>query len=158
MRVAKARILRPWKVTVNARDPHVPLASSAPSQMERLFPTLTNAQMARIAARGRRRTIARGEVLVEVGDKDVPFFVVVGGEIQALRPAGATEILIVAHGPGQFSGEANMITGRRAMARLRASEPGEVTQLERETSTSIATLRRRRCSTSSTSALAMCPS
>jgi thioredoxin reductase (NADPH) len=100
--------------------------------MERLFPTLTSAQMARIAARGRRRTIARGEVLVEVGDKDVPFFVVVGGEIQALRPAGATEILIVAHGPGQFSGEANMITGRRAMARLRASEPGEVIQLERE--------------------------
>jgi thioredoxin reductase (NADPH) len=57
---------------------------------------------------------------------------VVGGEIQALRPAGATEILIVAHGPGQFSGEANMITGRRTMARLRASEPGEVIQLERE--------------------------
>src|SRR6202158_3896816 len=128
----KARILRPWKVTVNARDPHVPLASSAPSQMERLFPTLTSAQMARIAARGRRGTIARGEVLVEVGDKDVPFFVVVGGEIQALRPTGATEILIVAHGPGQFSGEANMITGRRAMARLRASEPGDVIQLERE--------------------------
>jgi thioredoxin reductase (NADPH) len=100
--------------------------------MERLFPTLTSAQMARVAARGRRRTIARGEVLVEVGDKDVPFFVVVGGEIQALRPAGATEILIVAHGPGQFSGEANMITGRRTMARLRASEPGEVIQLERE--------------------------
>src|ERR1700680_5101786 len=88
--------------------------------------------MARIGARGRRRPIARGEVLVEVGDKDVPFFVVVSGEVQALRPKGATEILIVAHGPGQFSGEASMISGRRAMARLRASEPGEVIQLERE--------------------------
>jgi thioredoxin reductase (NADPH) len=88
--------------------------------------------MARIAARGRRRPIARGEVLVEVGDHDVPFFVVVSGEVQALRPTGATEILIVAHGPGQFSGEAIMITGRRAMGRLRVSEPGEVIQLERE--------------------------
>src|ERR1700680_1440475 len=117
---------------MNAPDPHVPLASTAPSHLERLFPTLTSAQIARIAARGRRRTIARGEVLVEVGDRDVPFFVVVGGEVQALRPAGAMETLIVAHGPGQFSGEANMITGRRAMARLRASEPGEVIQLERE--------------------------
>jgi thioredoxin reductase (NADPH) len=68
--------------------------------MEQLFPTLTSAQMARIAARGRRRAIARGEVLVEAGDIDVPFFAVVGGEVQALRPAGATEILIVAHGPG----------------------------------------------------------
>src|SRR3989454_2363546 len=88
--------------------------------------------MARIATRGRRRPIARGEVLVEVGDNDVPFFVVVSGEVQALRPTGDTEILIVAHGPGQFSGEAILITGRRAMGRLRVSEPGEVIQLERE--------------------------
>src|SRR5580692_11309291 len=100
--------------------------------MERLFPELTSAQMARIAARGRRRTIARGEVLVEVGDKDVPFFVVVSGEVQALRPSGAIETLIVSHGPGQFSGEAIMITGRRAMGQLRVSEPGEVIELERE--------------------------
>src|SRR6202140_644069 len=104
--------------------------------MERLFPTLTSVQMARIAARGRRRTIAPGEVLVEVGDKDVPFFVVVSGavsgELQALRPSGATETLVVAHEPGQFSGEAIMISGRRAMGRLRASEPGEVIELERE--------------------------
>src|ERR1700674_1446062 len=117
---------------MSAPDPHVPLASSAPSRMERLFPTLTSAQIARIAARGRRRAIARGEGLVGVGDKDGPFFVVVSGEFQALRPSGATETLIVAHGPGQFTGEAIMITGRRAMGRLRASEPGEVIQLARE--------------------------
>jgi thioredoxin reductase (NADPH) len=116
---------------VSARDPQRPLASTAPSHAERLFPTLTSVQMARIAAHGRRRPIAAGEVLVEVGDKDVPFFVVVSGEVQALRPTAGSEILIVAHGPGQFSGEAIMITGRRAMGRLRASEPGEVIQLER---------------------------
>jgi thioredoxin reductase (NADPH) len=117
---------------VNRSDPDLPLASTAPSHAERLFPTLTSAQMARIAAHGRRRIIARGEVLVDVGDRDVPFFVVVSGEIQALRPTGATEMLIVAHGPGQFSGEAIMITGRRAMGRLRVTEPGEAIELERE--------------------------
>src|SRR6202049_1485815 len=106
---------------MNAPDLQRPLDSTAPSRLERLFPTLTSAQMARIAARGRRRTIARGEVLVDVGDKDVPFFVVVSGEVQALRPTGATEILIVAHGPGHFTGEAVMITGRRAIGRLRTS-------------------------------------
>ena len=116
---------------MNAPDPLVPLVSTAPSQMERLLPTLTSAQIARIAARGRRRTVARGEVLVEVGDKNVPFFVVTSGEVHALRPSGASEILIIALGPGQFSGEAIMISGRRAMGRLRASEPGEVIQLER---------------------------
>ena len=73
-----------------------------------------------------------GEVLVDVGDKVVPFFVVVSGEIQVLRPSGATDTLIVTHRPGQFSGEGNMITGRRALARMRVSEPGEVIELDRE--------------------------
>ncbi len=117
---------------MNAPDPRRPLDSTAPSRLERLFPTLTSAQMARVGARGRRRPIARGDVLVDVGDQNVPFFVVVSGEIQALRPSGATETLIVAHGPGQFSGEAIMITGRRAMGRLRASEAGEAIELTRQ--------------------------
>ena len=73
---------------MNAPDTPVPLQPTAPSRAERLFPTLTAAQIARIAAHGRRRPIARGEVLVEVGDKVVPFFVVVSGEIQVLRPSG----------------------------------------------------------------------
>src|SRR5439155_19009443 len=108
------------------------LQPTAPSPAERLFPTLTDAQVARIAARGRRRPVARGEVLVEVGDKATPFFVVVNGGVQGLRPSGATETLIVTHRAGQFSGEGTMITGRRAIARLRVSEPGEVLELNRD--------------------------
>ncbi|MEA2240162.1 MAG: thioredoxin reductase [Thermoanaerobaculia bacterium] len=108
------------------------LESSATAIQEHLFPTLTDAQITRIAAHGRRRAVARGEVLVEVGDTVVPFFVVVDGEIQVLRPAGGTETLIVTHRRGQFSGEGNMITGRRALSRLRVSEAGEVIELDRE--------------------------
>jgi thioredoxin reductase (NADPH) len=117
---------------MDASDPVLPLQPTAPSPRERLFPTLTAAQIARISVRGRRRTIAAGQVLVEIGDKAVPFFVVVSGEIQILRPSGATETLIVTHGPGQFVGEGNMITGRRALARARVSEPGEVIELDRQ--------------------------
>jgi thioredoxin reductase (NADPH) len=71
-------------------------------------------------------------VLVEFGDKVVPFFVVVSGEIQVLRPSDATEALIVTHRAGQFSGEGNMITGRRALGRLRVSEAGELIELDHE--------------------------
>lgn len=108
-----------------------PLASGVP-QPERLFPTLTPQQLSRIAAHGRHRPTTRGEVLVETGDRIVPFFVVVSGEVQVLRPSHGAETLIVAHGTGQFSGESNMISGRPAMARLRVSEPGEVIELTRE--------------------------
>jgi len=117
---------------VNALDSQLPLGSPALSKTDHLFPTLTSAQIQRIAAHGRRRAIARAEVLIDVGAKVVPFFVVTSGEIQALRPSGGTDTLLVTHGPGQFSGEGSMITGRRALARVRASEPGEVIELSRE--------------------------
>src|SRR5262245_65116425 len=96
------------------------------SRPERLFPKLTPAQLARIAAHGRRRVTTRGEMLIDVGDRIVPCFVVVAGEIQALQLFDGTERLIVSHGPGSFSGEANLISGRPSMARLRVSEPGEL--------------------------------
>ena len=110
----------------------LPLEPTAPSRAERLFPTLTAAQIARIAAYGRRRSIAGGEVLVEVGDRAVPFFVVVSGTIEVVQPDGDTETPITTHRPGQFSGEGTMITGRRALARSRVSRPGDVIELDRE--------------------------
>ena len=111
-------------------------ASTVPSatttRPDSAFPTLTPQQVSRLASKGRRRAIARGEVLVEVGVKPVPFFVILSGEVQALRPTDATEMLIVSHRAGQFSGEGSMISGRRALGRLRVSEPGEVIELDHE--------------------------
>jgi thioredoxin reductase (NADPH) len=102
------------------------------STAERLFPTLTAAQIARLAAHGRTRPLAEGEVLVRVGDRDVPFFVVLSGELQVRRPSGGTEMLIVSHRAGHFSGEAIMFTGRRSMTTMRVSEPGEAIELTHE--------------------------
>src|SRR5215467_9061932 len=117
---------------MNAPDSsQTPLAAALPHP-ERLFPTLTPQQMSRVAAHGRRRQTTRGEMLVDVGDRIVPFYVVVSGEIQVLRPSEGGETLIVGHRAGQFTGESNMISGRRSIARLRVSEPGEVIELNRE--------------------------
>ena len=99
------------------------------SRSDPAFPTLTPQQIARIAVRGRRRATMRGEVLVEVGDRPVPFFVIVSGELAALRPVGTKETLIVIQHAGQFTGEGTMISGRRSLARLRINEPGEVIEL-----------------------------
>ena len=109
-----------------------PSLAATVSNPERVFPTLTPEQIARIATHGRRRSTTRGEVLVEVGEKVVPFFVVVTGEVEALGPSETAETLIVRLRAGQFSGEATMISGRRALARLRVSESGDVIQIDRE--------------------------
>jgi thioredoxin reductase (NADPH) len=97
---------------------------------ERMFPTLTPAQIKRIVAHGRTRPIRRGEVLVEAGDPVVPFFVVTVGQVEIIRPSSAAEVLITVHGPGQFTGEVNLLSGRRALARAQASESGEVIELD----------------------------
>jgi thioredoxin reductase (NADPH) len=99
---------------------------------ERVFPVLTAPQIAAIAAHGRRRQTTRGEVLLEVGERTLHFFVVVSGELEALRPVAGSETTIVVITAGQFSGETNLITGRRSLSRLRVREAGEVIQLERE--------------------------
>jgi thioredoxin reductase (NADPH) len=106
--------------------------ATAVQSPDRIFPTLTPQQVSRIAAHGQRRSTTRGEVLVEMGDKTVPFFVVLSGEVQALRPTDTAETLIVTHHAGQFSGESALIQGRRAVGRLRVSEPGEVIYLDRD--------------------------
>src|SRR6266566_4953452 len=93
---------------------------------------MNNSSLARITSHGRRRATSRSEVLVDVGDRVVPCFVVLAGEIQALQVSDGAETLIVSHGPGSFTGEANLISGRPSMARLRVSEPGEVIELSRE--------------------------
>ena len=51
------------------------------------------------------RKIQIGEVLVEQGDATVPFFVVVSGGLEVVRPSGgAVETLVTIHGPGEFTG------------------------------------------------------
>src|SRR5438067_1590211 len=107
-------------------------APAIASRVERISPTLTSAQMARISAHGRVRQMRPAEVLVEQGDSGVPFFVVKRGELEIVQPSGRTEILVTKHGPGQFTGEVNMMSGRRSLVRMRASQPGELIELSRE--------------------------
>jgi thioredoxin reductase (NADPH) len=70
-------------------------------------------------------------VLVEAGENP-RFFVVTAGNIEIVRPARGTEEVVAVCGPGQFTGEVNMLSGRRGFLRIRASASGEVIAVERE--------------------------
>src|SRR6185295_3346160 len=103
------------------------------SRADHLFPTLTKEQIERVAAHGETRRVRAGEVLIEPGAPNVPFFVVVSGQLEAVRSgAPSGEVIVVAPTAGQFTGEATMISGRRALFLIRAREDGEVLQLTRE--------------------------
>jgi thioredoxin reductase (NADPH) len=108
-----------------------PMQPTLSSPAEQMFPTLTPAQIARIAAHGSVRQVRQGEVLIEAGDHTVPFFVVIHGRLEVVRPSGGAETPVTTHGPGQFTGEVNMLSGRRSLVRTRATEAGEVIELDR---------------------------
>jgi thioredoxin reductase (NADPH) len=115
---------------MNAIVPSTPLTSAADAAL--MFPTLSAAQIARIASHGVIRPITRGEVLIEGGQADVPFFVLKAGEIEVVRPSGLGDLLVAVVGPAQFTGDVSMLLGRPAQMRLRVSGSGEVVQLTRD--------------------------
>ncbi|HVN07656.1 MAG TPA: FAD-dependent oxidoreductase [Patescibacteria group bacterium] len=107
-------------------SPPVPSALDANTQT---FPTLTDAQVARVRAVGKVRKVERGEILFEPGATNIPFFVVLSGIMEIVQQDIHGERPVTTHGPGHFTGELNMISGRRSLVLGRISEPGEIIEL-----------------------------
>jgi len=125
-----APTLQPAVATATS-DPEVARPSAA-TPGDQAFPTLTEAQIARIAAHGRARKVERGEVLVKAGARNASFFVVVSGHLDIVRLSDGIETIVVVHKPGQISGELNVLSGRRAVFSIRAGEAGEVIEVDHE--------------------------
>jgi len=101
--------------------------------VDETFPKLTPAQIERVAARGHTRRIERGEVLGTVGKVTSQFFVVRTGTIEAVQPAeNGKTTTVTSLGPGEFTGEVSMLSGRPGLVTLRVGEPGELIAVERD--------------------------
>jgi thioredoxin reductase (NADPH) len=100
-------------------------------QREKLFPTLTAAQIARVAAHGKRRQASAGEVLVEQGDYNLPFVVVISGALELVRNTDTGEELVVVYTAGNFLGDVTMLSSRRSLMRARMRDAGEIIEIDR---------------------------
>jgi thioredoxin reductase (NADPH) len=109
-----------------------PFPSTLGSRVDEMWPTLTEAQVARAALHGTTRSVKDGEVLVQAGEVARECFVVTRGQIEIVRPAPAGDDLIGVFGPRMFTGEVNMLSGRRTFVSIRAVGDGEVVEIERE--------------------------
>ncbi len=104
----------------------IPSALNAKTQE---FPVLTAAQINRVRTGSKLRPVKKDEILFEVGDTNVPFFVLLSGAMEIVQPGLSGEQLVAKHGPGEFTGEMTMISGRRCLVRGRVTEPGEFLEL-----------------------------
>jgi thioredoxin reductase (NADPH) len=96
-----------------------------PNRQAQAFPVLTPAQIDRIRPYGIARTVRTGEILFEPGAQGISCFVVLSGKLEILVTQLSGEQVVVAFGPGGFSGEMVLISGARSLSRGRVAEPGE---------------------------------
>src|SRR5262247_2548456 len=106
-----------------------PLPGSSPDEM---FPVLTAEQQARVLAHGRARKVASRETLIELNQQPTKIFVVVQGRLEIFRFNDQNEEVVAVCGPGMFTGELNVLSGRRGLVHIRAAQAGELIEIERE--------------------------
>ncbi len=98
---------------------------------DQAFPTLTPAQTARLAPHGHTRAVQAGELLLEAGEKSDRIFVVTRGQLEFFQISDGAERPVAVIQPGQFTGEIGVLLGRRILGRMRATQAGEVLEIDR---------------------------
>lgn len=78
---------------------------------DRTFPDLTAAELALVRTLGEPRDFADGQPVFRPGDANLDLFVVESGAVEIRNPADA-DAVVATHGPGQFAGDIDLLTGR----------------------------------------------
>jgi thioredoxin reductase (NADPH) len=108
------------------------MSDIAEDRRDQLFPTLSDAQLQRIARYGARRHVPAGEVLFEQGTLALGIQVVLGGSLEIVRPGILGDELITVHRAGQFVGETSVLAGRRSLVRGRMREAGDAIFIDQQ--------------------------
>ncbi|HEY7463510.1 MAG TPA: ATP-binding protein [Candidatus Limnocylindria bacterium] len=97
-----------------------------------LFEGLSDADLERLAATAERQRLEPGELLLREGDPGDAMYVVVSGELEVTKRAGATEQPLARVGPGAIQGEIAALQGTERAASVRAVTDVEVLRIPRE--------------------------
>ncbi len=101
------------------------------AQVDPMFPTLDDAQIARLSAFGQQGLADAGTILFDVGDTAHGIFIVLDGSIEingVSRDETAARVLV----RGMFTGEVNQLSGRRSLVRCRTREASSILEISRE--------------------------
>ncbi len=90
------------------------------TRRSQMFPKVSAAQLARVRRLGVEKTFEPGQIVFDQGDDDVPFYVVLDGEMEIVHPERGREDLITIHHANEFTGEMNLLSDRRSLVRARA--------------------------------------
>src|ERR1700742_1153882 len=98
---------------------------------EVLFPRLSDAKLAWLGKRGRRRTVAPGEVLYEHAVRDAPFFVIEHGLVEFIDRKPGKNVYIAQADSRTFIGDIAVFTGEPTISACVAVETTDVIEFDR---------------------------
>src|SRR5580704_16326681 len=102
-----------------------------PVQVDPMFPTLDDAQIARLAAFGQQGLADAGTILFDQGDTAHGIFIVLDGSIE-ITGVSRDETVVRVLVRGMFTGEVNQLSGRRSLVRCRTREASSILEINRE--------------------------
>src|SRR5262245_20600602 len=91
-----------------------------------LYPTLSDAQLLRLRARGREQPVAAGEDLIRPGDRYGQLLVVLSGALEILSPSARGEEVLRVAASGEFVGEISTLRGTASHVHVRVRDSGTV--------------------------------
>ncbi len=98
---------------------------------ELFFPRLSDAKLAWLGKRGRRRTVAAGEVLYEHAVRDAPFFIIEHGLVELVDRKPGKDVHIAQADSRTFIGDIAAFTGEPTISACVAVEPTDVIEFDR---------------------------
>ena len=111
------------------RPPDPMTALPGPADEAVAYPVLDDSQLARLHRYGATRQISAGEILYSPASQSSDLLVVLSGQVVVSNEAMGRSVELARHGPGQFTGELNMLTGQRPFLTARAATEGTVLAL-----------------------------
>src|ERR1700759_3139685 len=98
---------------------------------ELLFPRLSDAKLAWLGKRGRRRTVAPGEVLYEHAVRDAPFYVIERGLVEFIDRKPGKDVHVAKADSRTFIGDIAAFTGEPTISACVAVESTDVIAFDR---------------------------
>src|SRR5271170_6000125 len=105
--------------------------AETPEEISAIFPVLDDAQIARLRAFGEERHVQAGEIVFDQGDTSHGVFVVLEGSIDIVDASKNDDAPLRVVKRGDFTGEVNLLSGRRSLVRCRAKEASSLLEIGR---------------------------
>jgi thioredoxin reductase (NADPH) len=102
------------------------------NRWHQIFPVLDEAQVAVLGDYGRHLAYKAGSILFREGERHVPMYIILSGQVAIERNTVDGPQVIATVGPGMFTGEISTLAGRARMATGRAVDDCEVIVIDEE--------------------------